>query len=188
MNGAALFGGTFDPIHRAHLEIARAAANQFELHHVLFIPAARPPHKESGAMAPFEDRVRMCELACESDPRFEVSRIEQGPDPSYSIVTAEKLLAEGRGPLSFLIGADAFAEIRSWFRWRDLIAAVEFLVVTRPGALYETPPGARVRELTGIAMTISSSGIRARLIAGEDCSADLPASVLNYIRANGLYR
>ena len=80
----ALFGGTFDPIHNAHIEIARAAADRFDLAKVLFVPAANPPHKQ-GATAPYEDRVRMVELACAVDPRFEVSRIEEGTERSYSI-------------------------------------------------------------------------------------------------------
>ena len=85
----ALFGGTFDPIHNAHLEIARAAADRFDLAKILFVPAANPPHKPGGATASYEDRVRMVELACAIDPRFEVSRIEApvagNSAPSYSI-------------------------------------------------------------------------------------------------------
>src|SRR5438132_3981597 len=93
-----LFGGTFDPIHNAHLEIARAALNRFALDKVLFVPAANPPHKAESELAPYEDRVRMVELACEGETAFEVSRIEgaSSQDPqqrSYSIVTIEKLLA-----------------------------------------------------------------------------------------------
>src|SRR5580658_6008447 len=105
MTRTALFGGTFDPIHNAHLEIARAAADRFDLPRILFIPAANPPHKPEGVTAPFEDRARMVELACAADPRFEVSRIEEGPGRSYSILTIEKLQAAGVGsastPLSF---------------------------------------------------------------------------------------
>ncbi len=74
--GTALFGGTFDPIHNAHLEIARAAADRFDLTKLLFVPAANPPHKAGGAVASWEDRVRMAELACAVDSRFEVSRVE----------------------------------------------------------------------------------------------------------------
>ena len=140
MNGSAgsvaLFGGTFDPIHDAHLEVAREAADKFSLSKVLFVPAFNPPHKES-AKASFADRVRMCELACGVDPRFEVSRVEEGSERSYSILTIEKLRGLSVAPLSFLIGADAFAEVRSWHRWREVAALVEFLVVTRPGAMYE---------------------------------------------------
>jgi nicotinate-nucleotide adenylyltransferase len=187
----ALFGGTFDPIHNTHLDIARAAADCFSLTKVLFIPAANPPHKNDPEMASYEDRIRMAELACRYDARFEVSRVEapqaDASARSYSIVTIEKLLAVESKPLSFLIGADAFAEIRNWHRWQDVVASVEFIVVTRPGAVYEKPPGAIVHELTGIASPVSSSAIREGIASG-DAGVPVPASVLDYIRARGLYR
>jgi nicotinate-nucleotide adenylyltransferase len=187
MKHTALFGGTFDPIHNAHIEIARAAAGRFDLEKILFVPAANPPHKPEGAIAPYEDRVRMAELACAVDSRFEVSRIEEGSTRSYSILTIEKLQARGIGPLSFLIGGDAFAEIHSWHRWQDLVASVEFIVVTRPGAGWETPPGAIVHELTGLRLPISSSGIREQLMRGAP-GVPVPEPVLDYIRKHGLYR
>ena len=90
----AIFGGTFDPIHNAHLAVAREAADRFHLDRVLFIPAAHPPHKQHGARAPYEDRVRMAELATAGDPRFRVSRLEEGTGRSYSIDTIEKVRAE----------------------------------------------------------------------------------------------
>jgi len=187
-----LFGGTFDPIHNAHLEIARAAASRFDLRKILFIPAANPPHKSRGAHASYEDRVRMAELACAGEPAFQVSRIEQ-PSPghpakrSYSIDTIEKLQTAGEGPLSFLIGADAFAEITTWHRWHDVVSAVEFIVVTRPGSLYEVPPGAVVHELGNLQIPVSSSEIRRRLAAGND-NVPVPPEVLAYIRRHRLYR
>jgi nicotinate-nucleotide adenylyltransferase len=183
----ALFGGTFDPVHNGHLAIAREALARFDLDRVLFVPAANPPHKLRGAAAPYEDRVRMTELACAGYPRFDVSRIEAGTVRSYSIDTIERLHAAGVGPLAFLIGADAFAEIQTWHRWRDVIAAVEFLVVTRPGAAYQVPEGARVRPLEGLEFPISSSEIRTR-IAGEDFDVPVPEPVIRYIREHALYQ
>jgi len=85
----------------------------------------------------------MAELACAVDSRFEVSRIEEEIEPQLSILTIEKLTARGIGRLSFLIGGDAFADIRSWYRWQDVVASVEFIVVTRPGAGWETASGRR---------------------------------------------
>ena len=188
-----MFGGTFDPIHNAHLDIARAAADRFDLAKVLFVPAAHPPHKPGGAAASWEDRVRMVELACAADPRFEVSLIEAPTDhdaaPSYTILAIEKLQTLGVKPLSCLIGADAFAEIRTWYRWRDIVAAVEFIVVTRPGATWETPPGAVVHELTGLELPVSSSEIRRQAIEGAGASpVPVPEAVLAYIHEHGLYR
>lgn len=185
----AIFGGTFDPIHNAHLTVAREAARQFQLDRVWFVLAERPPHKAGVTHAPYEDRYRMVELACQGDPGFEASRLEQGSGGSYSIDTIEKVsarLAPG-DELFFLIGADAFAEIESWRRWRDVVRAVEFLVVSRPGHRYAVPQGARVHRLETVELPISSSEIRRRLAAGGD-RVDVPAAVLAYIRTLGLYR
>jgi nicotinate-nucleotide adenylyltransferase len=187
MPRTALFGGTFDPVHNAHLEIARAAADRFGLEKILFVPAANPPHKPGGAAAGYEDRVRMAELACAVDARFEVSRIEAGTARAYSIVTIEKLRAQGITPLAFLIGADAFREICTWHRWRDVVALVEFIVVTRPGSSWEAPAGAVVHELGGLDLAVSSSDIRAELGAGV-LDVPLPAAVRAYIRERRLYR
>ena len=185
----AIFGGTFDPIHDGHLVLARAAASRFELDRVLFVPAARPPHKAGVTHAPYADRVAMAELACEGDPRFEVSRLEEDTARSYSIDTIEKVrarLAPG-DELYFLIGADAFAEIHTWYRWRDVIAGVRFLVVSRPGHVYAAPPGAVFDPIDDIEVPISSSDIRRDLAAGRR-PAGLPEVVLRYACAHALYR
>jgi nicotinate-nucleotide adenylyltransferase len=186
----ALFGGAFDPIHNGHLAVARAAATRFQLDRVLFIPAARPPHK-AACHASYADRVRMIELALEGDPRFTVSRLEdsaEGAGYSYSIDTVEKVRSEltpGQ-ELFFLIGADAFAEIGSWRRWRDVARAVTFLVVSRPGHVYEIPPEARVERLDTVELPVSSSEIRRKLAAGRNV-LDVPPAVLGYIASRHLY-
>jgi nicotinate-nucleotide adenylyltransferase len=138
-------------------------------------------------MAAWEDRVRMVELACAGEPAFGVSRIERDANPSYSILTIEKLIGAGEGPLAFLIGADAFAEIRTWHRWRDVVRLVEFIVVTRPGFDYDAPAGAVVHELGGLDLPVSSSEIRDAIARGET-DVPIPAAVLNYVRERGLYR
>src|SRR5258706_2408691 len=180
----AIFGGTFDPIHTAHLVVAREAAQPFSLDRVLFIPAANPPHKEAGAT--YEHRYRMVELACAGEPRFVPSRLEEGSEKSYSIHTIERVKAEG-GDVFFVIGADAFADIRTWFRWEDVVRAVDFIVVTRPGHSYSVPPGARVHRLDTIDLPGSSTEIRQLLTSGK-AARELPKSVVDYIRANALYQ
>jgi len=179
----AIFGGTFDPIHRAHLVVAREAADAFSLDQVLFVPGANPPHKEAGT--PYEHRYKMVELACKEDSRFSPSRLEEESRKSYSIQTIERVKA-ANGEVFFVIGADAFAEIQTWFRWQDVVREVEFIVVTRPGHQYVSPPGARVHRLETVALPVSSSEIRAALARGET-PAELPKAVAEYIRANGLY-
>ena len=184
----AIFGGTFDPIHEGHLALAREAAARFHLDRVLFVPAAHPPHKAGVTHAPYADRVRMAELACQGDARFEVSRLEEDTARSYSIVTIEKLrarLAPG-DQLYFLIGADAFAEIGTWHRWRDVASGVRFLVASRPGHLYQSPPGVEFDRIDDIEVPISSSEIR-RALASRQSPAGLGAAVLNYAVSHGLY-
>jgi nicotinate-nucleotide adenylyltransferase len=185
----AIFGGTFDPIHNAHLAMARSAAAQFALDRVLFVPAAHPPHKAGVTHAPYEDRVHMAELACAGDPRFEVSRLEGGSRRSYSVDTIEKVRARlsPGDELFFVIGADAFAEIETWRRWRDVAAAVEFLVVSRPGHQYHIPPEVRVCRLDTLELPVSSSEIR-RVLAAGGRPAEVPGPVLDYIVQRGLYR
>jgi nicotinate-nucleotide adenylyltransferase len=180
----AIFGGTFDPIHSAHLTVAREAADALGLERVLFVPAAHPPWK--AASAPFEHRYKMVELACAADPRFQASRLEDRPGVNYTIDTVERLKSEHRGAIYFIIGADAFSDIEQWHRWKDLVREVEFIVVTRPGHGYSAPRGARVHRLDTLALPVSSSDIRQALARGET-PADLPPEVAAYIRASGLY-
>jgi nicotinate-nucleotide adenylyltransferase len=184
----AIFGGTFDPIHEAHLAVARAAAARFQLDRVLVVPAGSPPHKGGYARAPYEDRFRMAELACSGDGRLEASRLEEGSARSYSIDTIERVRAAAGAEteLFFLIGADAFAEIGSWRRWQDVVRAVTFIVASRPGAAYDTPAGSRVERLDTLDIDVSSSAIRAELASGRE-AAGLPPAVAEYIYTNGLY-
>jgi nicotinate-nucleotide adenylyltransferase len=183
-----LFGGTFDPIHEAHLRIALEACNTFSLDRVLFVPAGNPPHKEAAGVTPYEERLRMVEIACAPYKEFEASRLEAGEGRSYTVDTLRRFrkgLAAG-DDLYFLIGSDAFEELETWKDWRDVVAMTEFIVVSRPGAEYRVPPNARVQRLAGLALEVSSSTIRARLAAGEP-TPELPAGVRRFIEEHGLY-
>jgi nicotinate-nucleotide adenylyltransferase len=183
----AILGGTFDPIHNAHLSVATEAVAHCHLDKVLFVPASHPPHKSGRTHADYEHRVRMVELACAGDPRFEVSRLEQNT-ASYSIDTITKLRKQ-LGPddqLFFLIGADAFAEIETWHRWREVVSAVTFIVASRPGHDFRVPHGATIERLQTVDLPYSSSTIRHALAAGER-PAELPEAVLHYIYEHRLY-
>lgn len=183
-----LFGGTFDPIHKAHVRIGQEALSAFRLDRVVFVPAGNPPHKDPASLAPFEDRLRMVELACKGNPRFEVSRMEAGTERSYTVDTVArfaKCLRPG-DRLFFLIGSDAFDEIETWHEWQELVRLTEFIVVARPGHECRTPPGTLVHRLDGLALPVSSSGIRNRLATGGP-TPELSQAVRRYIDANGLY-
>jgi nicotinate-nucleotide adenylyltransferase len=183
-----LFGGTFDPIHNAHLAVARAARDAFALDRVLLVPAAVPPHKIGQRSESWGHRFRMVQLACAGERGLEASDLEAGAEHSYSIYTIERLKAAlaPEDTLLFIIGADAFDEIQTWYRWRDVVAAVEFIVVTRPGHSYSVPDGARVHPLGSVHMRVSSSHIRQKLALCER-PEELPPAVFGYIRENRLY-
>jgi len=184
----AIFGGTFDPVHTAHLTVAREAVVQFGLSGVLFVAAARPPHKAGAVHASYAQRMRMVELACQRTPEFMPSRLEEFDEISYSIQTIQrvKVTAGPDAVVYFLIGADAFADIHTWHRWTEVVREVAFIVVTRPGHHYQAPPGAVVHRLNTLALPVSSSDLRERLAAGET-PPEIPPAVMQYIRANGLY-
>ena len=191
----ALFGGTFDPVHNGHLEIARAAADECNLDRVLFIPSGRPPHKDGRRQAPYEDRFRMVEIACSGDSRFEASRLEDpaivGEGKTYSVDTIERVLqtlaADDR--LFFLLGEDAFRELDIWYRLKDVVRLVEFIVVTRPetGEAPAQVRGARAQWVRGVANPLSATEIRERLDAGDVLDTQFPSGVGRYIRERGLY-
>jgi nicotinate-nucleotide adenylyltransferase len=138
-----LFGGTFDPIHRGHVNVARAAAERFKLKEVWFVPADIPPHKQKAPITPFSHRYAMVSLALTGEKRFLPSLLE-APDcqagardrrPSYSIETVrrvKKMLGQ-RDRLYFLIGMDAFREISIWYKAEALLHECDFIVAARPG-------------------------------------------------------
>jgi len=183
----ALYGGTFDPVHAAHLAVAYAAVGFLQLDRVWFVPNNRPPHKQSGPHADFEHRVRMLELACAGEPGFEVSRLEAGTERSYTIETLLKVRQKMPAKLFFIIGVDAFAEIHLWHRWQEVILLTEFIVVTRAGYAVPEVPGATVNLLDTLNLNSSSSQIRQALARGER-PADVPRAVLDYIGKHRLYR
>ncbi len=139
----ALFGGTFDPIHRGHLIVARAAAERFKLNEVWFVPADIPPHKQKGPVTTYYHRYAMVALALAGDRRLVPSLLE-APDcesgskqrrPSYSIETIRRVKAMlgARDRLYFLIGMDAFAEIAEWHKAEELLRECDFIIAARPG-------------------------------------------------------
>jgi nicotinate-nucleotide adenylyltransferase len=184
-----VYGGTFDPVHNGHVEIALQAQKQFELDRLLIVPNNIPPHKEGQTTAPWKDRFQMLELAFAGQPGIEVSSLEQRGGRSYTFDTLRSLqkLATSEDQLFFVIGADAFAEVTTWHRWQDVLKMAEFIVVSRPGSHYQLPPGARVHPLNGLSMDVSSSGIRRQCREGKSPEG-LPAAVKTHIQNFGLYR
>lgn len=183
-----MFGGTFDPIHNAHLLIAEAALEKFSLDRILFVPAAHPPHKDPSGLTPYEDRFRMVQIACAPYSAFVASRLEQGSQPSYTIKTLDRVRSNLRreDQLLFLIGSDAFDELENWKSWREVLKLTAFIVVARPGGQYHIPENAEVYRLDNLDLPVSSSTIRARLATGKP-TPELPVEVRRFIEQRGLY-
>jgi nicotinate-nucleotide adenylyltransferase len=133
----ALFGGTFNPIHRGHLQAALDVLAQFRLDLIYFIPSAVPPHKSKGQLAPARERLEMVGLALAGHTRLLPCDVEiQRQGPSYSIDTIRQFrqAAAAQGRLYFMIGVDAFLEIHTWHAFDDLFAQTAFIVMSRPGS------------------------------------------------------
>jgi nicotinate-nucleotide adenylyltransferase len=194
------FGGTFDPPHRGHLAVARAAAKAFGLSRVLLAPVAVQPLKSITAEASFDDRLQMVHLLCENAPELEPSTIDgprQNDEPNYTIDTLHRLrhTLPDTTELFVIVGIDSFVTLRQWRAPDELLQAAQWIVVSRPHSdlpFWEileltSRQRARVHSLENIAEPASATSIRTRLHAGEDCSEFLPASIFNYIHAHHLY-
>ena len=130
-----LFGGTFDPVHFGHLRAAQELAGMLGLDRVIFIPAARPPHKTEQAVTAFAHRAQMVSLAIAGNGSFSFSDVEnKRPGKSYSIDTV-RFFSESQADteLYFITGQDAFDGIASWYQWEKLLSMCHFVVMARPG-------------------------------------------------------
>ncbi len=181
MSTTGILGGTFDPVHNAHLALARAALEQLRLERILWLPTGAPKYRPA-AKTPAPHRVAMLRLALEGEPRYVID--ERELDPAHSGYTVDTLQSLGGKPV-LLMGADQFAKFETWHRWREILERAELAVFARPG--WSAPDG-RARHVPFTPMAVSASDIRARLARGADVSADVPPKVLEYIRRHGLYR
>jgi len=201
MTRIGIMGGTFDPIHHGHLVCAEAAHTSYDLDLIIFVPAARPPHKDLGTLTSPLHRLNMTVLATTSNPHLQVSAAElQRPGLSYTIDTIRQFRGEyGRSAqLFFITGSDALAKLMSWRDPYGLLAETEFIAAERAGypqsALDELieslPPqhGKRLHRLEIPALAISSTAIRERVRRGDFIKYLVPEAVEQYIIKNGLYR
>lgn len=183
----ALFGGSFDPIHLGHLEIARRAQHALDLDEVRFLPCRRSPHKPGAPLASDADRARMIELAIAAEPWARLDRRElDAPPPSYSDLTVRAMRATfPAARLFWIVGHDQWQALPRWRNPDYLARELEFIVFSRDGT-----PGPRagwtMHPVDGT-HPASSSEIRRRLAAGLEVSDWLPPAVLGYLLAHRLY-
>lgn len=205
-----IFGGTFDPVHNAHLRVALDALETLGLAEVRFIPSARPPHRpQPGAAA--AERLALLRAATADQPGFSVDPLElERAGPSYMIDTLSALrVALPDRPLCLLLGADAFHGLPTWQRWRELLNLAHLVVLSRPGATATDPDGPlaklvkpvisrRPADLTAAGggrvlfwpvtpLVISASDVRARLAAGRSARFLVPEPVRRLIEQRRLY-
>lgn len=209
-----IFGGTFDPVHFGHLRLAEESIGHLGLGGVRWIPAGQPPHRGAPQVTAAQ-RLEMVRRSTAGNPRFSVDASEvEAAAPSYTIHTLERLRRElgSTQPLVLLVGADAFAGLASWHRWRDILALAHIAVSHRPGfpvemaslpeALASEFNARRLSDVAGLkasasgaivtfAMTqLAISATQIRKLLANDLSARylLPDAVLDYIQTNSLYR
>src|SRR5262245_26829537 len=165
-----IFGGSFDPVHHAHLIHAEKCSEQAQLDRILFIPAARPPHKRIGPFASFEDRTAMIKAAIADQPLFSVDTCEQDrAGPSYTVETLRFLRARDPGNEFFLIiGSDSVRDLGTWREPEEIAKLCTLLIVQRPG--FETVPTGmpfQYQLVVSPLLDISSSAIRQQIGQGQ---------------------
>ena len=209
----AVYGGSFDPIHRGHMAIAESVMEQFALDVVVFVPAFHAPHKKRDRPTPALDRYAMVCLATNDTSRLIATRIEiEAPERPYSVQTLTTLKRElPAAELFFIIGADSWAEITTWREWETVLTLTNHIVVTRPGypiTFDHVTTGVRERilDLRGIEgvpvghggpmiyisdavdLDISATAIREKVRGGDDSwKLDVPEEVAKYVEKYQIY-
>ena len=190
----AIMGGTFNPIHYAHLLSAEEVRDGLGYDKILFIPSARPPHKDSRDIIDPEHRYQMTLLATSDNANFEVSRIElDRVGPSFAIQTIKELqISYGEEcDLAFIIGADSLIDFKIWKDYDEILDICRFIATTRPNYCLDKVPSDlrdRVKYFSITGVDISATQIRERIRAGHSIRYLVPMPVWDYIERHQLYR
>ena len=180
-----IYGGTFDPVHNAHLILAREALEQLELDRVVFVPAAASPHKVEQTAASPDVRLEMLRAAVEGEPRFDIDDAElRRPPPSFTVDTIEELLRrERQSDIFYLVGSDNLPRLQTWHRFDDLQKLVRFVVLARDAE----PSDERYTTIRRL-IDVSATDIRNRVATGRSIRYLVPPSVEEIIRREQLYK
>jgi nicotinate-nucleotide adenylyltransferase len=187
-----LFGGSFDPVHNAHLALARLALTELKLDELRWVPAGEPWQK-SRRITSAAHREAMVRLAIEGEPRFVLDRSElERHGPSFTLDTVRALQAQQPMARWFLvIGQDQYAGFHTWHGWQELLSRVTIAVADRPDASPSTDPQVRAVPHEPVhlpMMDVSSTDIRERLLEGRSIDDLVPPSVARYIAQHHLYQ
>jgi len=192
MKRVGMFGGSFDPVHNAHVALATLALEQLALDEVRWIPVGHPSQK-TRRLSAAADREAMVRLAIEGEPRFVLDRIElRRRGVSYTLDTVRALAsAEPGDEWVLILGHDQYATLHTWRDWRELVARVTLAVANRPDAT--TAPNPQIAQVPHQIvnlpmMDISSTEVRRRVAAGESIANLVPPAVASYIERRQLYR
>ena len=188
MTRDALFGGSFDPVHVAHMMVAEAAADELGAT-VRFLPAREQPFKRAAHQASAEQRAAMLDLAVHGNPRLGVERIELGlPTPSYTVRTLRALAEREPGNrFLLLLGADAARDLAAWWEVEALPGLADVVIFARPGTTVPRHPLiSRVIPVPSI--DLSATEVRERVKQRRSIRYLVPEAVREYIAAHGLYR
>jgi nicotinate-nucleotide adenylyltransferase len=189
-----VFGGTFDPVHLGHLIAAEQAREQARLDQVVFVPAARPPHKPRESLAPFGQRAEMLALAIAGHPAFRLDDLEKDrPGPSYTADTLEELhRLQPDASFALILGADCLPELAAWRDPGRIGHLAEIIIVPRAGATAaerSVPHSVKIKTILEMPLIdISSHDIRRRVAQGRSIRYLVPRAVQCYIETHGLYR
>jgi nicotinate-nucleotide adenylyltransferase len=184
-----ILGGTFDPVHVAHLAAAAAARDQLRLDRVLVVVAGDPWQKRGRVLAPAEARFEMVAAALDGVDRLVASRLELDREgPTYTIDTVESLRSDRQRELFLVVGSDVAASIDTWHRSEDLRDAVTLALVDREDVAPSIPPaGWQARRVHMPRLDVSSTDLRGRIAAGESVDFLVPPPAARILRARGLY-
>ena len=206
----AIFGGTFDPIHLGHINMAQQCVQQCKLDTLYFMPCAIPAHKAKPGISD-EHRINMLKLAIENNPHFAIDYRELNREgASYSLLSLKELRAENpSSPIMFLIGMDSFNSLDKWFKWQEIVELCHIVVYQRPGQhcqvsgelavykenafteqlsqLQQTHAG-KLFFLDGLQVNAASSEIRKKLHLNDNIAELLPTTVSQYIAQHHLYQ
>lgn len=186
MKRIGVYGGTFDPIHYAHLILARDALEALQLERIIFVPAAASPHKLEQTPAPAAARLEMLEAALKDDAAFAIDELElHRPPPSFTVDTIEEFVRrDPQREIHYLVGSDNLTRLRTWYRFEELRELVKFVLLNRGAGLGSGSEFSIIQRHIGI----SATEIRNRVATGRSIRYLVPPAVEEIIHRHQLYK